>query len=147
MPRGKNKRIALRVGLLVFLAAQLVPIDRSNPAVHSDLPAPPKVKAILQRHCYACHSNETAWPWYGYVAPVSWLMAKNVRDARDEMNFSAWIGYRPDKRRRLLQDVLEQVDEGEMPPWSYRLLRRDAGVAGRDLETLRAWVEGRAPDP
>ena len=75
------------MGLLVAL--QLVPIDRDNPPVDFDMPAPSAVKSILKRSCYDCHSHETRWPWYGYVAPVPWLLAYNVAEARSELNLSA----------------------------------------------------------
>jgi len=145
MPRVRNRGIAFGVGLLALLAAQLVPVDRSNPPVQADVPSPPEVKAILQRSCYACHSNETVWPWYGYVAPVSWMLAKDVRDARHELNFSKWKAYRHDERKRLLEEILEQIDEGQMPPWSYLLLHPDARVTGQERNALRAWLRGHAP--
>lgn len=145
MPRVRNSGIAFGVGLLVLLAAQLVPVDRSNPPVRADVPSPPEVKAILQRSCYACHSNETVWPWYGYVAPVSWALAKDVRDARHELNFSTWKAYRHDERERLLEEILDQIDEGHMPPWSYLLLHPDARVTRQERDTLRAWLRGHAP--
>ncbi len=145
MPRVRKREVAFGVGLLALLAAQLVPVDRSNPPVQADVPSPPEVKAILQRSCYACHSNRTVWPWYGYVAPASWMLAKDVRDARHELNFSTWKAYRRQERERLLEEILEQIDEGHMPPWYYLLLHPDARVTDPDRGTLRAWLLGHAP--
>lgn len=132
--------VALALGI-----AQLVPIERSNPPVTSDLAPPPGVESILRRSCYDCHSHETSWPWYAHVAPVSWIVAKDVHDAREEMNFSDWGGYRLDKRERLLEDMLEEVEEGEMPPRYYLLVHPQTRIAGDELETLRAWVRDGAP--
>ncbi len=57
-----------------LLAMQAVPVDRENPPVESEIPAPEEVREILERACYDCHSNQSRWPWYGYVAPASWLV-------------------------------------------------------------------------
>jgi len=138
-------------GAVVLAALQLVPVDRDNPPVSSDLSAPAAVGEILRGSCYDCHSHETRWPWYAWVAPVSWKVAYDVGEARSELNFSTWRSYRPDKRRRLLEDVLEEVDEDEMPPLSYRLLHPAAPLSAEERGTLRAWIldgaerSGRAP--
>ncbi len=140
MSRTRSVAI-LAAGLVVAGAAiQFVPIERTNPPVSSDLAPPPDVESILRRSCYDCHSHETRWPWYAYVAPTSWLVSHDVEEAREELNFSAWKSYRIDKRRSLFEDVLEEIDEGEMPPWSYRLVHRDAGISDAERETLRGWI-------
>ena len=90
--------------------------------------------------CYDCHSHETRWPWYAFVAPVSWMVAHDVTDAREELNFSTWRAYRPDQRERLREKMLEEVEEGEMPPRLYRLLHPDAELDATELELLRAWA-------
>jgi heme-binding protein len=145
MPRtwGRWKRTAAAAAL--FAALQLVPVERSNPPVAFDLPSPPPVKEILARSCYDCHSHETDWPWYAWVAPASWLVAYDVSGARSELNFSTWRGYRLDKRARLLEDVLEEVDEGHMPPWHYLLLHPKARLSDSERETLRRWIH-EAPE-
>jgi hypothetical protein len=128
-------------GAVVLL--QLVPVDRANPPIDLEMPAPVEVQAVLERSCYDCHSNETSWPWYGYVAPVSWLLARDVNDARAELNFSTWNVYRPDKRVRLLRDVLEEVDDKTMPPSEYLWMHSAARVSTEELEILRTWIEAQ----
>ena len=145
MPPIWKPRMLLGIALLALLAAQLVPVDRSSPPVSADLPTPPDVKEILQRSCYTCHSHETVWPWYGYVAPLSWLFAWDLHDARDKMNFSSWNAYRLDERDRLLKEVLEEIDEENMPPRYFRLLHPGARMTESELERLRAWVRARRP--
>ena len=77
--------------LAAFVAIRFVPVRAtSNPPVTGDVPAPPAAKAILHRACYDCHSNEMRWPWYSRVAPVSWLVVRDVRRDRNELNFSSW---------------------------------------------------------
>ena len=84
------KKMVLVFAVVLFVAIQLVPVDRSNPPVEADLEAPEAVTAVLRTACYDCHSNETHWPWYSYVAPVSWLVAHDVEEARSEFSFSRW---------------------------------------------------------
>ena len=77
-------------------------VERVNPASSSpsgDVAAPPQIQAILTRTCYDCHSNQTRWPWYSRVAPVSWLIVHDVTVARKEINFSEWGGYYPRTRQ------------------------------------------------
>src|SRR5271169_1947874 len=77
-----------------FLLLQFTNPPRTNPPVVSDLmatnPPPPEIAAMLHAACYDCHSYETKWPWYSHIAPVSWLVAGDVRDGRHDMNFSDW---------------------------------------------------------
>ena len=115
-------------------------IARSNPPVTGDIGAPPEVAAVLRRACYDCHSHETVWPWYSRVAPISWLVAHDVREGREELNFSAWDRYDPAKRRKKLAKTVEEVDEEEMPPWYYALVHPDARLSAAERELVRAWA-------
>ena len=134
-------RIVLVVVALLLLA-QLVPVDRSNPPVEEEVPAPPEVRRILERSCYDCHSNETRWPWYAQVAPVSWLVAYDVEEAREHLNFSTWNRYDSEERAELLEEAWEEVEEGEMPLWYYLPAHPEARLSTGDLELLRAWAGG-----
>ena len=122
----------------IFLALQFVPVDRSNPPVVSDLEAPLEVKSILKRSCYDCHSNEVDWPWYSYVAPVSWLVAHDVEEGREELNFSEWHRYANDSEMK--EEIVEEVAEGEMPMGIYLAIHRDAAVSASELALLREWA-------
>lgn len=124
-----------------MLLAQLVPIDRSNPPVTAEVPAPPAVRAILERSCYDCHSNQSRWPWYGYVAPLSWVMAYDIHEARDHVNFSTWDAYTEKKRVDMLEEVWEQVDEGEMPFFVYLPLHPEAELSEADKQLLEDWAD------
>jgi len=135
----------LRYGLLVAVAAlaiaQLIPVNRQNPPVESEVPSTPAVRAILVRACFDCHSNETVWPWYSRIAPASWLLAKDVREGREDLNFSAWSRYSAKKQRKLLRESLEEVKEGEMPLWIYLLGHPEARLSDPDREVLKAWSD------
>ena len=107
-------RIVLVV-VIVLVGIQFIPVNRSNPPVEEEVPASPEVKAVLKRACYDCHSNETVWPGYSRVAPVSWLLAWDVREGREELNFSTWNRYNQKKRGKIIKEIWEEVQEGEMP--------------------------------
>src|SRR5262245_21993196 len=93
--------------IVLLVGSQLVPIDATNPAVEGDIPAPPEVKAILRRACYDCHSNETVWPWYSRLAPLSWLISRDVHEGRSKLNFSTWDQYTPEEQLSKLKESWE----------------------------------------
>jgi hypothetical protein len=135
--RGK---VVLGVAAGALAVAQLVPVERSNPPVEAEIPAPAPVREILERSCYDCHSHETRWPWYARIAPVSWLVAYDVRHAREHLNLSAWSRYDAKERREKLDELWEEVEEGAMPLWYYLPLHPQARLGDADKETLRAWT-------
>jgi len=135
--------VRIAVGLAVlFLAIQFVPAGRTNPAATKPLEAPPEVMAILRRSCFDCHSNETAWPWYAYVAPVSWLVVKDTDEGRAELNFSHWGDLPQKKRDSAAGSIVEEIEEGAMPLEEYLWMHTDARVSPAELEVLRTWSEG-----
>lgn len=139
------KKIALyatAVMAVVFVVIQFVPVEgRTNPPVQSDIGAPPEVDAILRRSCYDCHSHETRWPWYNRVAPASWLIAHDVKEAREHLNFSAWDRYSSEEKAHLIEEMWEEVEEGEMPLWFYVPLHPEAKLSDEDKATLEAWSD------
>lgn len=132
-------RIVLYVVLALaglFLLMQLVPYGRAhaNPAVVQEPNwDSPQTKELAQRACYDCHSNETVWPWYASVAPISWLVQHDVDEGRATMNFSNWNsgdeGKEPD-------ELGEVVMEGEMPPMQFLLLHPNAKLTSAEREQL-----------
>lgn len=132
--------------LVVAVAIQFVPVQRSNPPVEGEVPAPANVRTILRRACYDCHSNETVWPWYSHVAPFSWLLARDVRGGREELNFSTWNRIATQQQVKKLKESWEEVAEGEMPPWFYLGVHRDAALSVEDRKVLRDWALSAAPE-
>ncbi len=131
--------------LIVLLAIQLVPVAKTNPPIETEIPAPDAVKSVLRNSCFDCHSNETVWPWYSRVAPVSWFLKHNVEEAREEMNFTAWNRIEPGKREKQIAEVWEEVEEGHMPPWFYLIAHSEARLSAGDREILRTWGSSAAP--
>jgi hypothetical protein len=129
-------------GVILLVALQFVPVERTNPPVQSEVPAPDNVRVVLRRACYDCHSNETKWPWYSHVAPVSFLIAYDVRHGREELNYSTWNRIAPQKQVKKLKESWETVAEGEMPPWYYLAMHRDAALSTQDRAALMGWAKG-----
>ena len=132
--------------VLALIVLQFVPVERSNPPVEAEVPAPANVRAVLKQSCYDCHSNETRWPWYSHVAPVSWLVAHDVHEARKHLNFSTWNRYDAKRQARKLNAAWEEVEEGEMPLWYYQAVHRDAVLSAEDRALLHEWATSTAPE-
>jgi len=124
------------------IAIQLVPVGRSNPPVIGEVLAPAEAHAVLRRACYDCHSNEANWPWYSYVAPISWLIAEHVKEGREHLNFSTWNEYEIEEIREKLREIWEEVEEGNMPLRQYLWLHSEARLSDQDREALRTWSLG-----
>ena len=125
----KAKKIVIVVLMGItgcLLIAQFITIQRTNPPLKGDLTAPPQIKRLLRTACYDCHSNQTRWPWYSRVAPMSWLVARDVALGRKELNFSEWGSYYPQTRKRKLQWIGRVLRERSMPPRAYRLIHPGA---------------------
>src|SRR4051794_32963098 len=97
-------KVLIGVGAVVVLA-QLARPSMENPPVTGDIQVPAEVHALLKRSAYDCHSNETKWPWYAQVVPVSWLVAHDVNDGRKHLNFSVWESYEPGRKVKKLKEI------------------------------------------
>lgn len=96
--------------------------------------------AILQRACQNCHSQLTEWPWYSHVAPMSWLLARDVQQARSHMNLSRWQDYSPDDRLQLLSAIGSAVRNGKMPVQRYVLLHPEARLTDTERQQIYRWT-------
>jgi hypothetical protein len=135
-------RRSLLTVVVLLLVIQLVPVRRDNPpATGAIRDVPPPVRAALRRACYDCHSHETIWPWYSHVAPVSWLVARDVHEGRRHMDFSEWTTYAPANRAKKRAGISSLVQEREMPPWFYLPLHPDARLSDEDVSTIAAWAD------
>lgn len=144
-----SRRIAqaVVVFVVVFSAAQLVRPDRVNPVtdpsrtIRAQAATASALAPILDRACRDCHSNETAWPSYTQVAPLSWLMAYAVTQGRKAVNFSEWGAYSPEQQRMLLEVSCQDVTSGKMPS-VYTLLRPETRLSVQDIGTICAAARG-----
>lgn len=135
---GRIMLFVVGILILVFIVLQLIPVDRSNPPVVSEPNwDSPHTRDLAQRACFDCHSNETVWPWYAYVAPISWDVARDVQRGRRVVNFSDWQHVRGEGRSA--GEMAEAIGEGFMPPRQYVSMHPQADLSQADRQAL---IEG-----
>ena len=128
--------------VIQFIPTELPPTSNDNPGdiIKSGLVSQ-DVAILLKKSCYSCHSHETEYPWYSYVAPSSWLVAHDVHDAREELNFSKWQEYDTGKILSKLDDITSEVGEGRMPLGIYTIMHPTAKLDDSQRERIVAWAE------
>jgi len=143
-----KKKILL--GLLLFMiVAQFFRIDKTNPPViaANDIlnmaSAPESVQDVMKRACYDCHSNETKYPWYMNVAPVSWWTKGHINNARASLNFSEWASFSPADKKHQLEDSALKVRKKWMPISSYLIAHPEARITEEEREMLAKWFESQ----
>jgi len=135
------------LALLGAIALQFTNPPHVNPPVvpGHDLLAtnapPPQVAALLKNSCYDCHSSETKWPWYSYVAPLSWALVQDVNNARENVNFSDWPHDSPQRAHKKWSRIAEAVDANEMPLPKYTLIHRRSRLTAQQRKQLVEWAE------
>jgi hypothetical protein len=115
-------------------------VQRDNPEPTAELEAPPLVMEVLKRSCFDCHSYETKWPWYAYVAPVSFLITDDVAEGRNHLNFSEWERLSRSEKAEEAEEIWEHVEKNEMPLKKYLLLHKEASLSGADMKILMDWT-------
>ena len=139
---GKLRRIGLFVlgGLgIILVAIQFVPVGQrtSNPAVRREPNwDSPRTRELAVRACFDCHSNQVEYPWYSNVAPISWLVHHDIREARLKVNFSEW-----DLPQREALASVEQIEQGNMPLPIYVPLHPDARLSAEEKQALIHGIE------
>ncbi len=129
---GRPLLILIAVGIVGFIVIQFIPVERTNPpVVREPTWDTPQTRALVERTCMDCHSNSTRWPWYSYIAPMSWLVTHDVNTARTFVNFSRW-----DSDEWDLAQVIKMVETRQMPPRRYLLLHPEANLSDADHKAL-----------
>jgi hypothetical protein len=131
----KKWYVRVLLGLVaVFALIQLVPYghDHANPSARVEPQwASAEVRSLAVRACFDCHSNQTVWPWYSHVAPVSWLLQNDTLEGREKLNFSAWN--RPQDEA---DEAAEELRSGDMPMWYYEVPHPAAHLNDAEKEQL-----------
>ena len=146
----KRFKVMGGIGGLAFIAMQFANPSHQNPPVapgHDVLASnapPPSVAAILRNSCYDCHSFETKWPWYSYVAPVSWYVARDINAARASLNFSDWPHDEPERARKRWRHIADAVENGEMPLSNYTRMHSQARLDAPRRAELVKWATEQA---
>ena len=140
----------LAVVVVVFVLLQFTNPARTNPPftpahdLMASNPPPPEVAAILREACYDCHSDQTRWPWYSHVAPMSWLVANDVNGARRRLNFSDWPYDQPDRASRKLGTMGDNVQSGDMPPSDYTWMHPAARLTAAQRDAFVKWADAES---
>jgi hypothetical protein len=143
-------KLSLITLVALVVAAQVVRPSRTNPPVDpqkeitAHMQVDPAVMATLSRACNDCHSNRTEWPWYSNVAPVSWLVAHDVNDGREELNFSEWSASKEKEPGKLLGKICSEVTDGEMPMATYTLIHPQAKLTREEVQNVCRWTNSIA---
>lgn len=134
--------------VVLFVGIQLVRPARTNPqedpakTIFADATVWQNAPNSIERACMDCHSSRTRWPWYSQVAPVSWLVADDVAEGREHMNFSNWAAYDRMRKAALLEDVCKLVKAHSMPLPIYITMHGEAKLTDQERQEICAWAEG-----
>ena len=129
----------------LFVGAQFVRPERVNPSaveersLSAHVQVDAEVSGILRSSCMDCLSNQTVWPWYSNVSPVSWFVADHVRHGREHLNFSDWARYDEREADEMLNGICKTARGGVMPLGSYTLLHREAKLSAAEVDALCDW--------
>lgn len=149
MPHIEFMKIVKKVAvilLLVFIAMQFYrPEKNRSQGNHlaqflTETNPPQEVRILLEQTCYDCHSNNTEYPWYNNIAPVSYWLADHVKDGKKHLNFSAWESYSEKKKDHKLEEVVEMIEEGEMPLNEYTWTHEEAKLTDEQREGVIKWA-------
>ncbi|CCH56920.1 hypothetical protein BN8_06310 [Fibrisoma limi BUZ 3] len=137
------------IGLVVILVAiQFIRSERNQSAAPSpndittNYAVPANVQTVLKRSCYDCHSNNTTYPWYDNIQPVSWWLNHHIKEGKEELNFSEFASYPSKKAKHKLEEVSEAVTDGWMPLNSYLWIHHDAVLKPEEAALLADWAKG-----
>ena len=153
--------VIIGIILVGFIAIQFIPVNRTNPPVAQEPNwDSPQTRALAERACFDCHSNETKWPWYSKVAPVSWIVADHVHEGRAALNLSEWSvtagelneahGEEEEnegtergegetgegREQNEVEEITEVIEEGEMPLWQYLVIHPEASLTPNETKAL-----------
>lgn len=141
----KILKIVAILALLAFVVMQFIRPDKNNAgyetvvAFENETKPSTQLAAVLKENCYDCHSDQTRYPWYAEIAPASYWLRDHVKDGKKHFNVSAWEGYSLKKKEHKLEELVEMVEEGEMPLDSYTWIH--GTLEEKDKELMLQWAK------
>jgi hypothetical protein len=146
------KKIIRNIGLIVLAALIIIQffqteknIDTSETAMANDITkvyaVPANVLKVLQNSCYDCHSNNTDYPWYDNIQPVSWWLHHHIEEGKRELNFNEFSTYRIRRQYKKMEEIIHEVKENKMPLSSYTLLHKEAVLNSESKSILINWAQ------
>ena len=139
----KKILIALLVIFVIiqfFRPSKIISAGQQANNIETKYAVPADVKIILEKACYDCHSNNTQYPWYNNIQPVAWWLKRHVDEGKRELNFDEFTNTALRRQYHKLEEVEEQVKEGEMPLPSYTWIHKNAILTDVEKNALYAWV-------
>ena len=144
---GMSKPLRISAAILLGIVAVGSAVSDIRPAVQAEAPllsgaqVPPEVRSAIERSCRDCHSEATRYPWYSYIAPVSWLINRDVTLGREHLNLSRWGEYTLVRRERCLSEIANQVHDGGMPLAIYVVMHRSAKLSEAEVQAIFEWTQ------
>jgi hypothetical protein len=143
----KIAKIIALVLLVAFIAIQFFPTEenQSDRVPKTDfllVNKPPKViSSILKASCYDCHSNNTAYPWYNKIQPAAWFLEGHIKEGKSELNFNEWDDLSDRRKNSKLKSIINQIEDDEMPLFSYTLIHRDAILTKSEKDLITDYMK------
>jgi len=139
------KKVLLGI-LVVFILIQMIrptKNDSKNDINHIStvIVVPNEVQEIFKTSCNDCHSNNTVYPWYNEIAPISWYLAQHINEGKEHMNLSEWTVYNKNQQDHILKDFEEVLETHEMPLKSYLIIHKEAKLTTEQYDVLLNWVK------
>ena len=132
--------------LIAFVGIQFMPTTRNqnNEVLETDFTktftVPTNIQNLLKNSCYDCHSNNTNYPWYNKIQPVSWFLEHHIKEGKKELNFSEFGGYSERRQKSKIKSIISQVRDDEMPLWTYTLIHRDTKLSEDDKKLITNYL-------
>lgn len=139
-------KIATLIILVILVGIQFIPTNRnqSDETLTTDFMrvynVPNNVRNLIQNSCYDCHSNNTNYPWYNKIQPISWFLEDHIKEAKSELNFSEFGSYSKRRKRNKLKSILNQIKKNEMPLSSYTFIHSDAKFSEKEKIEIIRWI-------
>ncbi len=128
------------IAMQFFRPAFSNPVEDPHQTMQAVVAVPPDVQSIFERSCYDCHSSRTVLPWYSKVAPVSWLLASDINEGREEISFSTFASMSRKRASKKFTRICDEVKHGDMPPWYYLPMHPAAKLSDADRTAICNWT-------
>ena len=108
--------------------------------IFSHYPASENIKAMIKTSCYDCHSNDTRYPWYAGIQPLAWWLDHHIEEGKGELNFSDFAAFNIRYKSHKLDEIMEVINEREMPLKSYLLIHSGARLTDAQRKEIVKWA-------
>lgn len=144
-----RKKVLISIVLLLAAIQFIRPARNRNDKITPDdltvvLVPPEEVRMSLKNACYDCHSNNTDYPWYFEFQPVAWILTWHINEGKSELNFSEYGTYSRRRQTSKLDAIANNIEDGEMPLKSYKILHKDARLRQDQKNLIIKWARNES---